>query len=388
MLYSLIPISLLVLVTLLLGTVLRKSFSELFASSLFSVMLILYGSYIFDALIVGRWIVIGLCVLMTAILGTLVLRDPSRRDALAKQVKAPSFSFFLIAFALYFVFAAGEFVNLWDSLRLWGAYPKVLHTTQALQLGEGSVLYPSMQSYPPGMPLLCYFFTSFSPVFSESTLFLTYSLFGLSMSLPLLEGVSGRSKKTQLWVFWGILFIPWFISSVNDDFAQYYSSLFIDLPLGICCGYTFFLAFRRFGSSTLENIRFLLACGCVALLKDSGSFIAVCCVAGALVSCILRRREIRFVKALLWLLASAAVMLFVWRSWGFLRDRSAIANHLQLGFTIPPISVLIRIAYRFLITPASSPLLPSAASPFPSPSLLSSSLPSSFCCAGTVKSSV
>jgi len=358
MLYSILPFILVITATISISAYFRKSFAQLFAPVLFAVMLTLYCFYIFEALIWGRLAVILMVLFAIVVPGIVLLRSGDGRKRMLAAVRAPSVRFFILAFFLFVIFALGKFVNLWDSLRLWGAYPKVLHTTQALQLGETSVLYPSMQSYPPGMPLLCYFFTSFSPVFPEKVLFLTYSVFSFSLMLPLLEGVSSGKLKTQIWVFLGILFIPRLISSVNEDYAQFYSSLFIDVPLGLCCGYCLFHAFRRFGDCAFESLRMALVCGCLVLLKDSGSYIALCGIIGAMLCCILRRKGKSLHKAILCMVPAIVIFAFCWGSWSHLRNVFIVSNHLQLDNPIPSVSVLVRIAYRFLITPATSPLTP------------------------------
>ena len=186
-----------------------------------------------------------------------------------------------------------------DCLRLWGAYPKILHSTGKLQLGEDSFLYSYMQSYPPGMPLLCYFISSFGKVFSEKTLFLTYSLFGFSLILPFFRNFRWQNKKSLLVAFLASIIIPWMITSMNTDDGFYYSSLFIDMPLGICCGYVLYHSFHRTGKSGFDSICMILSCGILSLLKDSGAFLAVCGILGALVCGYLRRKEVPFFRTIL-----------------------------------------------------------------------------------------
>ncbi|MGM9604184.1 MAG: hypothetical protein ACI3XG_03890, partial [Faecousia sp.] len=69
------------------------------------------------------------------------------------------------------VFFSRNLVSRHDELRLWGAVPKAIHATGKLQLGSGSPIFSTMQSYPPALPLLGYFFTAFSEAFSEGALF-------------------------------------------------------------------------------------------------------------------------------------------------------------------------------------------------------------------------
>ena len=357
MLYSLIPIILLIISAISLAAFLHKPFSELMAPVLFAVMVFLYSFYIFDALPLGTtFVTISLLVLTIFCSGSLLIRRGYCH--VIHTVRSKTFLLFLVAMALFLLFSAGKIVNLWDSLRLWGAYPKVLHTTGELQLGSRSVLYPSMQSYPPGMPLFCYYITSFSPTFPESSLYICYSLFGFAMLLPLLEGADRLGPQARYAVFIGILFVPWLISSVNDDYAQYYSSLFIDIPLGLCAGYTFFLALRGKKNETFDFLKICLACACLALLKDSGSFISLCCIVAHTASCLMCKNSIPPFKRLLFILMPAVFLCYTWGSWGHLRNVWDVSNHLHVDLVLPSPGELVRIVYRFLVTPAASPLFP------------------------------
>lgn len=358
MLFALFPIFLITAAAVLIAACLRKPFSELFAPLLFFVMLTLYGFYIFDLLPLGRAVVTGLLCSAVILCTVFLVRAQYGRQHLLLTIKNPTFHLFLAAFLIFLIFATGKIVNLWDSLRLWGAYPKVLHTTGELQLGSRSVLYPSMQSYPPGMPLFCYYITSFSPIFPESSLYVCYSLFGFAMLLPLLEGAVRLGPRAKYAVFIGILFVPWLVSSVNDDYAQYYSCLFIDIPLGLCAGYTFFLALRGQKNETFDLLKTCLACASLALLKDSGSFISLCCIVIHAASCLMRKNSIPPFKRLLFILMPAVFLYYTWGSWSHLRNVWDVSNHLHLDLVLPPPGDLVRIAYRLLVTPATSPLFP------------------------------
>ena len=358
MVSSLIPIVLLILSAVSLAAFLRKPFSELMAPVLFAVIFTLYSFYIFDRLPLGTtFVTIGLLLLTASCAGSMLIHREGRRR-LIQTVRSKTFLLFLAATAAFILFSVGKIVNLWDSLRLWGAYPKVLHTTGELQLGSRSVLYPSMQSYPPGMPLFCYYITRFSRTFPESSLYVCYSLFGFSMLLPLLEGAVRLGPRARHAVFIGILFVPWLISSVNDDYAQYYSSLFIDIPLGLCAGYTFFLALRGRTQGAFDLLRICLACACLALLKDSGAFISLCCVIAHIGSCLMHDNDIPPIRRLLFILTPVVFLCYVWGSWRYLRIVWNVSNHLRLDLAAPTLGEFVRIVYRFLVTPAATLLFP------------------------------
>lgn len=353
MLSCLLSILLFTLAAVSLALISKKSFADLLAPVVFSVMLILYGFYICGSLFLGRNVILILFLLLFGYAALLVFRDKDRTEQLLTIVKSPSFVLYVAAVVVFLLFSINKYVNLWDCLRLWGAYPKALHTTGALQLGADALLYGSMSSYPPGMPLLCYFFTSFSSVFSESTLFFTYSYFGLALMLPFLRGTCWENKKTLLWAFLAVIFVPYFITGMNGDDGYYYSSLFIDMPLGICGGYFFSRAFHPRKEKTFDSLCAVLACGCLALLKDSGSFLAICGILGGVV-CALLDKNRKGRSHWLWMLLEVAVLLFIYGSWKYLTGIYSAKNHVQMDFRIPSIITLARIFFHLIRTPVTS----------------------------------
>lgn len=349
MFYAVLPLFLLTLCALSLAVLLNRQFAHTLAPVVFGVMLVLYGFYISGALALGRMVVVGLCLIPAAACAVPSLR----KQGPVQVVKSRDFLLYLAAVAVFFLFSWNKFVSLWDCLRLWGAYPKALHTDPSLQLGESSVLFHSMQSYAPGMPLLCYFFTSFSPVFPENVLFFTYSFFGFSLMLPFLADTEGKTGKQLAWLLAAVLFIPWMVTGLNDDAGQYYSSLFIDIPLGICCGYCLWRAFHRLGADGFDSVCVVLSCGVLALLKDSGSFMALCGILGGLCCCILDRKDRPLKRSLPWLALAGLVLGLTYGSWKYLLNLYSVSNHLSIGFAIPGLVTLARIFFQFIRTPIS-----------------------------------
>lgn len=345
MLSCLIPLALLTFTAISLSLIFQKDFAELLAPVVFSVILLLYGFYIFDLLPMGHMVVTILCLLVTS--ASLFLRRAGR-DSLKQVIAAPAFTAYVAGLLVLFLFSCNKFVSLWDCLRLWGAYPKALHATGSIQLGENALLFPIMQSYPPGMPLLGYYFTRFSPVFSESTLFFTYSFFGFSLMLPFLREVG--SKKSAAVTLLAILFVPYFITGMNTDEGYYYSSLYIDIPLGICCGYFFSRVFHP--KHSFDSFCAMLSCGCLMLLKDSGSFLALCGVVGGLLCHFLGKHKGNKTY-FLWLLLPSVMIAFAYGSWKYMTGMFTVENHIRLTPYIPSFTTLARIFFHLLRTPVS-----------------------------------
>ena len=344
MLFCLIPTVLLTGSAVALALYFKKHFADLLAPVVFGVMLVLYGFYGFGLLNLGRMVVTVL-LLLTVIL-PLILRRPEKERVL-KILKTPSFLLYLAGVAACMLFAANKFVSLWDCLRLWGAYPKALHTTGALQLGPDALLFDVMQSYPPGMPLLASFMTGFSPVFPENGLFFTYSFFGLTILLPFLKAADSADRKTGIWALLLVLFVPYFLTGMNTDQGYYYSSLYIDIPLGLCCGWFFSRVFHP--KNKLDAISAVLSCGATVLLKDSGAFFVLCGIAGGLICQLLEKKDLK--KYLPWLLCQAAMLALTYGSWKYLTGLYTVENHIQADFSIPSVLTLARLFFFLLRTP-------------------------------------
>ena len=143
MAFCLIPVLLLTGSAAALSMHFRKHFADLLAPVVFGVMLLLYSFYGFGLLNLGRILVTVL--LLLTLLVPLILRRPEK-TRIKEFLKTPSFLLYLVGVAACMLFAANKFISLWDCLRLWGAYPKALHTTGALQLGPDALLFDVMQS--------------------------------------------------------------------------------------------------------------------------------------------------------------------------------------------------------------------------------------------------
>jgi hypothetical protein len=154
-----IPLLIFTLNALSVSYWLHKPFYSALAFTIFSTILILYIGYILNLLPFGRLLIITACSMFSIITIFQMLIKRKIKSFLKEHVITPPM-FIYVSLAILFIFLSrGKQVGLWDSLRLWGAYPKALYAYGTLQLGADSILFTIMQSYPPGMPLLGYFFT-------------------------------------------------------------------------------------------------------------------------------------------------------------------------------------------------------------------------------------
>lgn len=337
MLFSLLPIFLIVFTAILTSSSFDIKFSFTSLIAVFSIIIVLYFSYIFDCLRTGRIIVIALCFALCLLLLSKMFTNKCMAQNLYREIRSPIFISFLFFLAFSWFISRDLIVQHWDALRLWGAYPKALYSTSELQLGEDALLFDIMKSYPPGMPLFCYFIASFCPVFDERVLFFAYDFFLVVLLLPLYELVYAKFRTKFIQSIFVVLFsicLLWCLFSTNLDYARFFNSLFIDPILGICSGCCFFLCFYQRDIDPISIATSALSCACLALLKDSGAFIGLSAILGGFIGSLVskQREQLRYI--LLRLGVELFALASVWVSWSYLLDLYSITNHIQMSFVL------------------------------------------------------
>ncbi len=200
-----------------------------------------------------------------------------------KSCLTPGILAYLIMCAMFLVFFSGNYVSRWDELRLWGAVPKAMHELGTLQLGKASPIFSEMQSYPPGLSLLTFFFSAFAGDFCEGALYVGYACCTMAFFMPAFSGWQWKNWK-QL-APWALLVyaVPFVFTSHWGDSALFGMSLFVDNILGVLAGYAFYLASRKPFRSGAELLSFSLALMTLSLLKSTGIVFGVCALICALV---------------------------------------------------------------------------------------------------------
>ena len=345
------PLLLISVFSLLLSTAVNIGFGRAIPIPVLSVIVFLYPFYAADSLRIGRILLaIVLCVLCIG-LTVYCLRVKELSDRFKKHVVSTSFLLYCAFVCLLLLLSANKFVCFWDSLRLWGAYPKALWSYEARQLGADAIVYPIMQSYAPGMPLLCYFMESFSGSFHEGSLYFTYGFFDVILILPVIELVTGKIRraadkgylffaKALFFSIVAAIVFPWLIYKNCGP----YVTLYIDPPLGILAGYYFAVCFEGFGSGKIPFVSALLSGVCLVLFKDSGILFAVAGVIGAVVCC--EKKTLK--KSLIGSVGVLTAVLVVWYSWRSLLNVYSVSNHLSHELSIPGWSVIMRFVVNVL----------------------------------------
>lgn len=339
MFFVLIPTLLILFVSLCSASLFKARFSSIFPITIFAIILVLYFSYIFNKLALGRIFVIVACLSLSLFSLVKARTDKQIAYKFLEIIKSPSFIIFLFFLAFSWFISLDMIVQQWDALRLWGAYPKALYSTEELQLGTDALLFQVMQSYPPAMPLFCYFMLSFGPVFNEHVLFFAYDFFIAVLILHLWDIACEKFliKRNQgiILSLFSIIFI-WCLFAKNLDYARFFNSIFIDPTLGICSGYCLFLSFYRQEESSLNVINLSLSCACLALLKDSGAFIALFAILGGFIGAFASKNRVQLKMIFLRLFVALAALAAVWFTWSYLLNIYSISNHIQMS--IPSVS--------------------------------------------------
>lgn len=291
-------------------------------------------------LIIGKYIVITIAIALFIIALIYLLSKQAARIFIRSVVFSPAMLIYLGLTVLFVYFAKDNLVGLWDELRLWGAYTKALHTSNSLQLGSDAFIYPIMQSYPPAMPLLGYFFTSFSKVFNESVLFFVYSFLGLVLLLPFAKHLKWSKWYNILAFAFIIVFMPHLVYSLDWDYAYYYQSLFIDCTLGLAFGYSIIKAKGNVYKDNFETYSFFVLLFCLSLLKDSGVFFAFIALLVSLVNYYKFKDSKKTKSFIISVCISGLAILFACLSWRFTLNMHNVTNHIKLPETTSLLSVI------------------------------------------------
>lgn len=231
----------------------------------------LYGFYCFGFVRLG---LILLCAGMVVLFLAGWRKLGSLRGCLLRFF-TPGTVMYLCFCLIFLVFFSGNVVSRHDELRLWGAVPKAIHATGKLQLGPDSPVFSTMQSYPPGLPLLGYFFTAFSKEFAEGALFVGYACMTLSFFTPAFSKWEWKHWPLLAPVGLVVLMTPFVFTSHFQDACLFGMTLYVDAILGVTAGAAFYLAGHRPLRDWFRLAAFSLTLFVLCLLKDTGALFAV-----------------------------------------------------------------------------------------------------------------
>lgn len=277
-----IPIAVILAGSIMLSVWFDKRIEETFSAYVMLIITVLYMFYLFDALIYGLYLIVGISICMfggAVVKFCLVLKNERfELKQYLEKIVTPSIIIIFLVLVIGWLIVRNNIVMLSDPMRLWGAYPKALYYTDRLQIGENSLIFSMEQSYIPGMPLLVYFFEKLGcRTFSEPVIYFVYIFAVVICFLPALSKLHWRDwGRIPLYAII-ILVLPLMI--YNSFEYTFYFSLFIDPILGVFMGYLLFLLTRPVLDEWFSTIQFLLGLSMCTLLKDSAiAFTAIAMV--------------------------------------------------------------------------------------------------------------
>lgn len=277
----------------------NRRIEECVPMTIMGTIVILYFFYILNILVIGRIVVyaaMGLMIIFSVIKTVQNKKQPEpQKESLGNgsrlqvgEIFSPGIVLFLLLALVFIVYASNLKPAVWDELRLWAAMPKALHFAETLQVGEGSLLYTTMQSYPPGMALLVYFFTAFSGSFTYGSIYVVYWLFMASLVLPALKKFSWKQWYVMPVVFFLLIVLPIVLtvngSTASGDWNFFFAGLYIDPILGCLMGYAFYQAVKDPYQDAFTLCSFLLSLFVLPTFKNIGAaYACVAFVAGVLI---------------------------------------------------------------------------------------------------------
>jgi len=205
-----------------------------------------------------------------------VLKHQQR--ALARAFLSPGFAVFSAAALVFRTGYSNLTYHWWDEFSHWGRAVRELLLTDALPARRTVLLF---QDYPPGAPLFEYFILRHTGTYSEAAVYFGHFLLLIAPLIVFLDSRTWRALAWTVIMFFGtvlLMFVHWDpLTTLNMDMviaANFAASIFL---------VTLYPA-RLSTVALLSPVLFLMP-----LLKPSGLFFALVCIATALGNKFLRR---------------------------------------------------------------------------------------------------
>ena len=338
----------LIVVSIFLSIIVEKKTEEMVFTLSLSTIIVLFLFYCNNMLFAGRVTVYALLLLLLVISILIGVRKSILSVKKILSSISPSLIIFTILGVVAFLYTRGHRVSMWDELRLWGAVPKALYHTEALQLGTSVDIFPVMQSYPPAMPLFVYFFIAPSPSFNEGYIFCLYTIFYALIFLPGLKRLEWKHWYCILPLVILIFFFPCIFTSHDLNFSRFYNSLYIDTILGFYAGYGFYLSFNNPFKNKYELANFCLVLAVTVLLKDSGLMFSIFILICAVVIYAFRNKPFDSKKTMALLLCCVLASVLPYIIWKQTISAYGIKNHISMNLILPGIDYFVELLRHFL----------------------------------------
>lgn len=254
---------------------LNKRYEEMVPITVMTIIFTLFLFYMLNLVLVGYYFIIVIEFFLLILSGIKFLKDKNIRKKAINNFFTPGLLIFAVTALLIYLITKNNFVMNFDELRLWALYPKSIFVSNKLMLGND--LYFSSDYYP-GMPLFQYFFAKNAGYFSESHLYLSYSLVILSFLIPITKKVNWKNYWAIIPMIILLFTFPMIFANSGFDNVYYYKSLFVDPALGIAFGYSLFLSTSDLKNDKYKYILFCFSLPMIILMKVVGLILAGCVI--------------------------------------------------------------------------------------------------------------
>lgn len=337
-----ISLAVITVCSVLVAAALNKATEEIFSLSIFSIVLILLPFYCLNLLLVGKFLVYAVMFAIMFISIFYLFKQKKRLLIEILNKITPGICLYLFVCAFILLYVRENKAGLWDELRLWAAVPKALFETNELQLGKDALIFTNMQSYPPGMSLLVYFFTGFAPAFAEYYVFAVYGILFSSILLPALKNLKWRHCNLFVPLAFLMVFLPCLFTSHNNDHSAFYLSLFIDGLLGALIGNVFYLSIKKPFESKFKFLQYCLTIAFLINIKHSAISFAIIAIACAIVLYLIENKKINK-SAILKFVTVFISAILPYLIWSITTKAYGVSNHLSMDsnpFSLTSIKLL------------------------------------------------
>jgi len=275
-------------------------------------MLALYLFSIFGILSVGYYLVLGYNISGLMVLLICLFRPLLRTRMKEVLITPGALAFILLGLTIVFMNAASQ-VNAWDDFSHWAIAVKEIYRLKDLYVRPDSAL-AFARDYPPALSLIDYYGTRLLGRYSEPALFITQQLFSVAFVIPLFALIKRKARTSWLCLF---CIVPLFAMIIPAQSQGFFDTLFVDIVLGLMCGFGFALVLTKQYRTGLRRILLCLVAIGLVLTKQTGLvmalIVAVSLVIYAFTS--LRKDKAVFKRRILDILVFGLGLTFSYLSW-------------------------------------------------------------------------
>ena len=322
---ELISIVMLMMMTTAGAVRLKKRFEEIIPLVVLGIIVWLYVFYCFDLLLIGYCAIVLWCVVCIVWVCYSWMKD---KNTVKQAIAQPGTVVWLLVISMIYLITINNKVVLWDELRLWGAYPKILYHTDKLQVTNASMLYDEMRCYMPGISLWTYYVIKPMWMFKESALFFAYGTYSASLLVSVCSRLRWDEWK-KIPLFTVVVFlVPTFCYNSGFDYANFYYSLFVDPIIGITLAYFLYKVFDSGEDDKLFMGFFILSTCVLTILKSSGIAMSVIAIIGCF---FVQKKSIGTRNALKGMFIAMVINLGCWGVWQAICTQYVAKNPVSFG---------------------------------------------------------